>query len=272
MVMPLQFSLVLIVLGIILLWPKRRRQLALYLVTVGTALLLIFSNTFVSYHLVHSLEDRCPPLLQAGSGTAGQSLGQSPYIVVLSGGATDDLELPVTERLNPDSALRVVEAVEIYRSLTASTAVAANAGQPSAKEDANPEVKPRILLSGGPTLTPVPEAIPMRALAESLGVPTSAILMETRSDDTASEAKDVLPVVGHEPFILVTSAFHMPRAMALFQHLGMRPIPAPTAYLGRRSTGPFLMRIIPSARALVDSETAWHERLGMVWEHLRGQL
>jgi len=118
----------------------------------------------------------------------------------------------------------------------------------------------------------VVEAVPMRKLAELLGVPSNAILMETRSNDTAGEAKEILSVAGHKPFILVTSAFHMPRAMGLFRHLGMQPIPAPANYVGRWTTQPFVMRIPPEADALVESEIAGHERLGMLWEHLRGQL
>ena len=127
-------------------------------------------------------------------------------------------------------------------------------------------------MSGGATLNKMPEALPMKGLAESLGVPAKDILMETRSDDTASEAENVLPTAGHRPFILVTSAFHMPRSMALFQHLGMRPIAAPSNYVGRRDTKPFLLKILPSTSALLETETAWHEQLGMIWEHLRGQV
>ena len=112
----------------------------------------------------------------------------------------------------------------------------------------------------------------MRKLAEHLGVPPGALLMETRSDDTASEAKDIMPYVGRNPFILVTSAFHMPRALGLFRHLGMQPIPASCNYLGDWTSQPFVMEIPPEADALVQSEVAWHERLGMIWEHLRGQL
>lgn len=285
MLMPLQFSVVLLVCGIILLWLNRGRRLAVYLVTVGTGLLLIFSNPFVGYHAVHGLEAEYPPLrlvrpvnesasdakylLTANKAGAGPSLGQSPLIVVLSGGASNDPELPVADRLNPNSVLRVVEAVEIYRSLASSTSATANASVASAKEAT---VTPRILLSGGPTMNSVPEAIPMQRLAESLGIPPRAILMETKSDDTESEAKNVLPMAGHKPFILVTSAFHMPRSVALFRHLGMRPIPAPANYLGRRTTKPFALSVLPSTGALENSEVAWHEELGMLWERLRGQL
>ena len=289
MLMPLQISLVLIVLGVILLWIDRPRRLAKYLVTAGTVLLLIFSNRYVGYHLVHELESRYPPLLLAQPGGDGASaaqfvrgenetgnsiprLGPDTLIVVLGGGATDDPTMPVVDRLYPDSALRVVTAVEIYQRLAAPATAMSESNRASEREKPTEMQPPRILMSGGATVNSVVEAVPMRKLAELLGVPRSAILMETRSKDTASEAKEILPVVGHKPFILVTSAFHMPRAMGLFRHLGMQPIAAPANYVGRWTTQPFVMRIPPEPDALMESEVAGHERLGMIWEHLRGQL
>lgn len=274
LVMPLQFSLALIVLGIVLLWLNRRRRLALGLVIAGTVLLLVFSNTFVGYHAVRHLEARYPPLrMDLAEKTAGfnSQLGPEPLIVVLSGGASDDRELPVTDRLTSSSALRVVAAVQIYRRIRSSLARAPNPGELASREKQSAAATPRILMSGGPTLNRMAEAVPMERLAESLGIPATAILMETHSDDTASEARDVLPLAGHKPFILVTSAYHMPRAMALFQHLGMRPIAAPCDYEGRWNTKAFFLDLIPAANALLQCETAWHEQLGMIWERLRGQ-
>ncbi|HEX5412408.1 MAG TPA: ElyC/SanA/YdcF family protein [Terriglobia bacterium] len=297
MLMPLQFSLALIVVGVVLLWIDRRRRLAKYLVTAGTVLLLIFSNRFVGYHLVHDLEARYPPFRLAGAGAdpgsgvqallraaqadgGGSALGQrpvsvlgpNPTIVVLSGGASDDPGLPVADRLYPDSALRVVEAVEIYEKLATPMTSAAESNGASDQPKPTVTTAPRMVMSGGPTLNAAAEAVPMRKLAELLGVPSSVIVLETHSNDTASEAKDILPYVGQKPFILVTSAFHMPRAMGLFRHLGMQPIPAPANYVARWNTQPFVMNVPPDAAALVQSEVAGHELLGMIWEHLRGQL
>lgn len=289
MLMPLQFSLALIVLGVILLWMDRWRRLAKYLVTAGTVLLLIFSNRFVGYHLVHGLECRYAPLALAQPGADGASaaefasaekvtgssipkLGPDPLIVVLSGGASDDPGLPLVDRLYPDSALRVAEAVEIYHHLSNSITAVPEGNRAPDKGNPTTPGTPRILMSGGAAFNSVAEAVPMQKLAELLGVPSNAILMESRSKDTAEEAKEILPLVGNRPFILVTSAFHMPRAMGLFRHLGMQPIPAPSNYMGRWTTQPFVMRIPPEADALVESEVAGHERLGMIWEHLRGQM
>lgn len=288
---PFQFSLALIVFGAALLWLDRGRHLAKSSVTLGIGLLLIFSNPFVSYHLVHDLEARYPPLQLAQSGQDRVSiarhlqiasetavgipiseLGHAPFIVVLSGGAANDLELSETDRLTPSSAIRVAKAVQIYRCLVFSSALMVNGGQPVASVTANHAVEPQVIFLGGPTVGTIPEAIPMQKLAESLGIPPEHILVETQSNDTSSEAKNIFQLVGNRPFILVTSAFHMPRAVALFKHFGMRPIPAPADYVGQRNSEQVALKILPSITALDQSTLAWHERLGMLWEHLRGQL
>ncbi len=67
----------------------------------------------------------------------------------------------------------------------------------------------------------------MVAFARSLGIPADKLLAETRSLDTYGNARGVKPIVKDAPFVLVTSASHLPRAMIIFQTLGMRPIPAP---------------------------------------------
>lgn len=290
-VMPFQFAVLLILFSVVLFWLKRAQRLAKYLVSVGLGLLLIFSNPFIGYHFVHSLEAEYPPLQLAQSGRNGASAGQQsvqvaktnaasrvralgpdPVIVVLSGGASNDPELPEADRLTSGSALRVAEAVQIYRSLLSSSRMAGKTSHASDLEKNVPVGSPEVILCGGPTMNSVPEAIPMEKLAEPLGIPARAIRLEIHSDDTYTEAKNLLPMVGHKPFILVTSAYHMPRSVGLFRHLGMHPISAPANYLGRKNSEPFLMRILPRVNALAQSSTAWHERLGMVWEHLRGQL
>lgn len=291
LVMPFQFAVLLIILGVILLWLKRAQRSAKYLLTSGLGLLLIFSNSSIGYHLVHSLEAEYPPLQLTQPGkdrfSAGQqappvdktnpenrvrALGADPVIVVLSGGASNDPELPETDRLTSDSALRVAEAVQIYRSLTSSSRVARKTRESIDPGKNVPVESPEVILSGGPTMNSMPEALPMEKLAETLGIRAKAIRLEIDSDDTYTEAKNVLPMVGHKPFILVTSAYHMPRSVELFRHLGMHPIPAPANYVGRTNTEPFLIRILPKVDALEQSSTAFHERLGMIWEHLRGQL
>jgi len=82
-------------------------------------------------------------------------------------------------------------------------------------------------------------------------------------------------LVGNEPFILVTNAAHMRRALALFRHQGCRPVPAPTDYLTPRPGTPVetsLRELLPSSLAVEQSEQLFHETLGLWWARLRGQV
>jgi uncharacterized SAM-binding protein YcdF (DUF218 family) len=70
--------------------------------------------------------------------------------------------------------------------------------------------------------------------------------------------------LGDSPFILVTTASHMPLAMLWMKHRGARPIAAPT---GQRvsgkdkfAPGPWL----PSSDGLDKTEHALHEYVGLV--------
>jgi uncharacterized SAM-binding protein YcdF (DUF218 family) len=58
--------------------------------------------------------------------------------------------------------------------------------------------------------------------------PNEDLILESDSKDTNDQARLIQPIVGDDLFLLVTSATHMPRSIALFKSLGMHPIAAPT--------------------------------------------
>ena len=83
-----------------------------------------------------------------------------------------------------------------------------------------------------------PEAAAAKALFISLGVDPKRLLLENRSRNTSQNAiytRDLLQKKGlHiKPWLLVTSAFHMPRAMGCFQKAGLKVIAWPTDYRTR---------------------------------------
>ena len=96
--------------------------------------------------------------------------------------------------------------------------------------------------------------------------------MEPDSRDTADEAEIIAKMIGREKFILVTSAAHMPRSMALFRKRGLQPIPAPADFLVREAQGSDPSRFFPGAGSLGQVETAVHEYLGLAWAWLRGEI
>lgn len=74
-------------------------------------------------------------------------------------------------------------------------------------------------MSGGGVFDPVSNAEIMARVAMEIGVPERDIILESKSKDTKDEARFIKPIVGNEPFVLVTTASHIPRSMALFKNL-----------------------------------------------------
>jgi uncharacterized SAM-binding protein YcdF (DUF218 family) len=106
-----------------------------------------------------------------------------------------------------------------------------------------------------------------RAMARALvaaGVPPGRVSCEEASLDTCENARQCARIVGGERFILVTSAVHLPRAMAEFEALGLKPIPAPAGYLTTLG-GYTFQKLFPSEERFRASGAAIHEWLGLAW-------
>ncbi len=108
-----------------------------------------------------------------------------------------------------------------------------------------------------------PEGQVLRRKAMDFGVPAASIVVSGPAQNTAQEAAAVRLLIGEnvKHIILVTSAFHMPRAKRLFEQAGF----VVTAYsvdfrVGVSETTP--MDFLPAAGALVKTDTAVREFLG----------
>jgi uncharacterized SAM-binding protein YcdF (DUF218 family) len=78
-----------------------------------------------------------------------------------------------------------------------------------------------------------PEAIGARKLWLSLGVPSERMTFEAKSRNTWENGlftRDLVKPKPGETWLLVTSAWHMPRSVGIFRHLGFDVIPYPVAY------------------------------------------
>jgi uncharacterized SAM-binding protein YcdF (DUF218 family) len=79
----------------------------------------------------------------------------------------------------------------------------------------------------------LPEAIGAQKLWLSLGVPAERVTFESKSRNTwenAAYTRDLVRPKPGETWLLVTSAWHMPRSIGVFRHLGFDVIPYPVAY------------------------------------------
>ena len=172
------------------------------------------------------------------------------WIVVLGGGHISDPQLPVTSQIEESTAVRLMEGIRLQRMIPGS----------------------KLILSGGIGFDPVSDAEIMEALAKAIGLEKQHIVLEAESKDTKDEARIVKEIVGDDRFVLVTSASHMPRSMALFKKQGMNPIPAPTGHWVKREQGMGPEGSFPDAGGLRKAERAVYEYLGLVWAMIRGEI
>ena len=107
------------------------------------------------------------------------------------------------------------------------------------------------------------EAEAMRQLAQDLGVPSRAMLLEERSRNTRQNAQftaQILKAKGVRRILLVTSALHMRRAVPLFEAQGLTVIPAATDHEARSHFT--AIDWLPDASALDGSARAMKEFVG----------
>ena len=94
------------------------------------------------------------------------------------------------------------------------------------------------------------------------------VLYENASRTTWENAKAVSAAYKPKEILLVTSAYHMPRALVAFKKAGINPIPAPTDYKPNRST--YIWEdYFPNLLALHNSCLAFHEYFGLVFYIVR---
>ncbi len=239
-ILPLPLALLCLVLALVLTL-FRRRVAALSIGLLGVIILIAFSLPYLPDAMLKSLETKYQPLTQFPSGIN--------TIVVLGAGNGGYPRYPANDKLSAASLARLVEAIRIYKHL----------GQA------------KLLLSGGRVFGSPPDADAMNNVASLLGISPQDIIIENGSQDTYQEALFLHKLLKNQPFILVTSAYHMPRAMRLFEKQGMHPTAAPTEFLeGKRRYS--IKRYFPSAASLLYSDIALHEYFGLWWSQLTGKI
>jgi len=233
--MPLSILLVLFLMGLIMLRTNRTRLAAKIVFTITFLILVLLSYGVLSSWPLQKLENIYPPI-----DVNSLRADAIKWVVVLAGAPEE-------------TYVRLTEGIRICRSL--------------------PETK--LIVSGGKVVdaAPEPSSSKMARIAAGLGVNPTDIVQEDISKDTKDEARIIRSMIHETPFVLVTSAYHMPRSMALFKAQGMHPIPAPT---GRRiipDEGYLRPNwFFPNANNIMDAEIVLHEVLGIISAWTMGQL
>jgi len=241
---PVPLCLEILILGLILLWFTKKQKAGKIVVSFGVGLMLLFGYGTIQDILLRSLENEYPPLMDL------QEVDDVKWVVVLGGGHITDPSLPVTDHISKPTLSRLVEGIRIHKILP----------------------KSKLILSGGKVFDQVPNAKVMADVAVILGINRSDIVLEKDSKDTKDEAIFIKKIVKNEKFILVTTASHMARSIALFKKRGLKPIPAPIDHSvkkGQRITpGVFF----PNSGKFRNAEVVFYEYLGLAWAKLRGHI
>jgi len=237
--LPLPIGILLFLTALFFLLKKKSDKSRIFLIA-GLAWLSVFSYDPLANVLIYQIEHQYPTLHHPPS--------SARYIYVLGSGHTSDKRLPITSQVNKEAVVRLNEGIRLYRKL---------------------EGKAKLILSGysGP-FDPTPHAVIQRKLALALGIPAEDIIIYPEAKDTEEEAYAAKEISGGEPLVMVTSAYHMPRAVSWFEKAGLHPVPAPTYHQANLEYPNYLG--IFSAPALLKSTIAFHEFLGVLWQKFKG--
>jgi uncharacterized SAM-binding protein YcdF (DUF218 family) len=244
---PLGLTIVLSIIGLVLL-KRRRTKRASTLVILAIWLLYISSTELVAHTLTRSLEDQNRPTV----------ITPADAIVVLGGG-TKPGQAPRPLPEVSEAGDRVIYAAQLYKDGKA----------------------PKIILSGGRVTwkgEAGSESADMAILLDLFGIPRSAMLEDPTSLNTRQNAVNVKQIVDREQLhklILVTSATHMPRSLAIFRQLGMDVVAAPTDFYttdADRQMNPQgrLLSLLPDAENLLLTTRSLKEYVGLLVYRLRG--
>ncbi len=227
----------------------RQRWLRRFL-TAGFLLLLGAGSPVFSLVWMSLLEGWYPPVRSF----------DRPFdaIVVLGGGIRDRGSLRPSVELSDESSRRTLCGIELYRQ----------------------RIAPKLVLAGGGTRmsgdVPLKVSTGMQQLALTFGVPPDAILIEDQSRTTYENALGIKRVLGPSAsMLLVTSAYHIPRALGLFRKQGLETVPYACGFHARNHLADgwdlTLFGVLPSSWGLQRTTEAAEETAGMLVYWLAGR-
>ena len=232
-------------------YSPRRLRWVRFLLLSSTILALLFATPLPGRTLLAILEGWYPPFHPTAT-------SKFDAIVVLAGGVHPQGSLRPQDDLSEQSRHRTTCGTDLFIQGLA----------------------PKLLLAGGDASVfgeGPSEAHEMKRLANRLGVRDDTIILETRSRNTYENAVNVKQLLPNGSILLVTSAYHLPRAVALFARQGFSVTPVPCGYETKDRPGRGLDRLnvldfLPSSHALEITTHAVDELAGLTVYWVTGTL
>ena len=216
----------------------RWRRFGLAIVIVSSMALYAVATRFVASWLLHDIESGIPD---------SADLSTAQAIVVLGGGVHVGDGEAAPDTLSPLSLERVVYAAEAYRRLHLPVAVSGGRIFPARTAEA---------------------ALMRAALERDFDVPVALSDDQSRTTyENALYAARLLIPDHITSVVVVTHAWHLPRALWAFERTGLHalpwPVPRDVVHLQR------IDDLLPSIAALHESSYALHEMMGALYYRLR---
>jgi len=185
-----------------------------------------------------------------------KNASKTDAVVVLSGGMTHAFDLDGDQIIQWRNADRFMKGIELFKHDKGDLIVFTGGSLPWEKLKTN-------------------EGINLKDKAIEMHIPETNILVTSRAENTAQEAREVAKLLSEKTkeITLVTSAFHMPRALNLFRQQGFDVHQFPVDFRARAKSQPLTpMDFIPSTEAADRTFEAMREFLGRAYYGLRSWI
>lgn len=242
---PLTFFIILILIVTILIW-RRSYALSKIIMTILSGIFIIFVFFPFDYWLMYPLEHHFKQ-------TDPKDLEHFDGVIVLGGEIDTHLSYAYKDPITPWGGERMNKFIELYHK--------------------NPHAK--FVFSGGSGdifAQDLKEDECSKQYMEKLGLSTSSIFFEGQSRNTHENAlftQKLMNPLPHEKWVLITSAYHMPRSIALFNKIGWKTLPCPVGYrtLPHTTAHPY-----KTHSKLFVFTTAFKEWIGLISYYIMGRI
>ena len=225
---------IVLILGVLMLWKKRIKEarLILTLGVFGFVLATLSPLRFALYGMIES--------------DPSMAIGPYKYVVVLGARTFTREGYPVSSQLSSSLMARMIEGVRLAHE--------------------NPQ---SILIVTGNGAGPQPEANLMYEAAVAMGISKDRIIAERESMNTKDHPVYLKSILKNDPFVMVTSAYHMSRAIKNFRAHGLEPIPMPTDFVNKQQNPFGLENLIMRGENLSALDRWFSELYSRIWTFIR---